>query len=395
MTGAGMGVAMDRRDFLKATLAVGCSPAAMPFLTSATFASAPGENRLVVVILRGALDGLDLVRPHGDPGFAALRPRLVVQPGPELDGIFSLQPRLQGLTGLWQAGQLGFHHAVATPYRDRRSHFDGQNLLEAGTAEDAPAALRRSGWLNRMLADLPGARAQTAFGLGREALPILSGPSAASGWSPDQQLRLGAQGRALLQALYADDPQFAGPAETALALSRSLTSEAGGQGSLAEVERFAAFAAERLRDDTRIVALSLGGWDTHANQDWALRGPLARLEHLILRLQAGLGPLWDRTALMALTEFGRTAAENGSGGTDHGTGGAMLYAGGALRGGRVLGRWPGLAGLLDGRDLEPTADVRASAAWVLRGLFGIERAALEGTIFPGLDLGADPGLLHG
>lgn len=395
MTGAPTMDRMDRRHFLKATLAVGCAPAAMPFLTSATFASAPGENRLVVVILRGALDGLDLLRPWGDPAFAALRPRLAAEPGLPLDAFFSLQPHLGGLMDLWRAGELGFHHAVATPYRDRRSHFDGQDLLEAGTAEDAPRALRRTGWLNRLLQTLPDARAQTAFGLGREALPILAGPAAASGWSPDQQLRLGSQGRALLQALYQDDPLFAGPAATALDLSRSLAPEGGGQGPLAEVDRFAAFAAGRLREETRIVALSLGGWDTHANQGRALRAPLARLEHLILRLRAELGPLWGRTALLALTEFGRTAAENGSAGTDHGTGGAMLYAGGALRGGRVLGRWPGLGRLLDGRDLEPTADVRASAAWVLRGLYGVDRAALETTIFPGLSLGEDPGLLHG
>jgi len=386
---------MDRRAFLTGSLALGCAPAAMPFLTQATFASAPGEARLVVAILRGGLDGLDLVRPLGDPALARLRPRLADGAGPALTDFFALHPGAAGLLPLWQAGQLGFHHAVATPYRARRSHFDGQDLLESGTAPDAPAALRRTGWLNRLIQSLPGARAETAFGLGRVALPILSGPAATSGWSPDTQLRLGAQGRALLAALYRDDPLFAYPAQTALTLSRSLAPEAPGTGPLAEVDRFAAFAAARLRAETRIVALSLGGWDTHANQAAALGRPLARLEHLILRLQAELGDLWDRTAVLALTEFGRTAAENGSGGTDHGTGGVMLYAGGALRGGRVLGRWPALATPLDGRDLEPTADVRASAGWVLRGLFGLDRATLEGTVFPGLDLGVDPGLLHG
>jgi uncharacterized protein (DUF1501 family) len=390
---------MDRRAFLTGTLAVGCAPAAMPFLTQATFASVPGEARLVVAILRGGLDGLDLVRPLGDPSLARLRPRLADGAGAALGDFFALHPGAAGLMPLWQAGQMGFHHAVATPYRARRSHFDGQDLLESGTAPDAPPALRRTGWLNRLIQTLPGSQAQTAFGLGREALPILAGPAATSGWSPDTQLRLGAQGRALLASLYRDDPMFEEPAQTALTLSRSLAPEAPGTGPgtgpLAEVERFAAFAATRLRAETRIVALSMGGWDTHANQAQALTRPLARLEHLILRLQAELGGLWDRTAVLALTEFGRTAAENGSGGTDHGTGGVMLFAGGALRGGRVLGRWPGLASPLDGRDLEPTADVRASAAWVLRGLFGLDRATLEGVIFPGLDLGADPGLLHG
>lgn len=386
---------MDRRRFLQGTLALGCSPAALPFLTSATFASVPGEHRLIVIVLRGALDGLDLVRPMGDPALTRLRPRIATEPGPALAGAFHLHPGAAGLMPLWQRGQLGFHHAVATPYRDQRSHFDGQSLLEAGTAMDAPAPLRRTGWLNRMLQSLPGATAQTAFGLGREALPILGGPAPASAWSPDSRLRISGQGRALLAALYREDEDFARPAETALNLSRSLAAEAPGQGPLAEVERFAAFAAERLRDETRIVALSLGGWDTHAMQVHALPYALSRLEHLILRLQAELGPLWERTALIALTEFGRTVAENGSAGTDHGTGGAMLHAGGALRGGQVLGRWPGLENLLDGRDLLPTADVRASAGWVLRGLFGLERGYLESTVFPGLDMGEDPGLLHG
>lgn len=384
---------MDRRSFLTGSLALGCAPAAMPLLATASFASAPGDNRLIVVILRGALDGLDMVRPLGDPAYAALRPTLAGQPGPALTDFFALHPGAAGLMDLWRAGELGFHHAVATPYRMRRSHFDGQDLLEAGTAPDAPAALRRTGWLNRVLQSWPDARIQTAFGLGREALPVLAGPAPASGWSPETQLRLGEQGRRLLAALYQGDPDFARPAETALALSRSLSPEVGGEGPLAEVDRFAAFAAARLHEDTRIIALSLGGWDTHANQLNAMGRPLARLERLILQLRAELGPVWGRTAILALTEFGRTAAENGSGGTDHGTGGAMIYAGGALRGGQVLGRWPGLGSLLDGRDLEPTADVRASAAWVLRGLYGLDRGLLESTVFPGMDLGPDPGLL--
>lgn len=382
-----------RRGFLKGALALGCAPAAMPVLTSATFASVPGENRLVVIILRGGLDGLDLVRPLGDPALSGLRPRLAAEPGLPLTNFFALHPGAGGLVPMWQAGELGFHHAVASPYRARRSHFDGQNLLEAGTAPDAPPDLRRTGWLNRMVQALPGARAETAFGLGRESLPILAGSAPVSAWSPDSQLRLGAQGRLLLSALYRGDPDFEGPAETALALSQALAPESGGEGPLAEIDRFAAFAGARLREETRIVALSLGGWDTHANQAAALARPLQRLERLIGQLRAELGPLWGRTAILALTEFGRTAFENGTQGTDHGTGGALIYAGGALRGGRVLGRWPGLDRPLDGRDLEPTADVRATAGWVLRGLFGLERGFVERTVFPGVDLGDEPGVL--
>jgi uncharacterized protein (DUF1501 family) len=168
--------------------------------------------------------------------------------------------------------------------------------------------------------------------------------------------------------------------------------EQGGQNS---IRRLAAFAAERLVDDTRIAAFSLGGWDTHRRQDNALPRALGQLADAILTLQTGLGPVWAKTAVIAMTEFGRTVRENGTQGTDHGTGGAMVLAGGAVRGGRVLGRWPGLdeADLYDRRDLLPTGDVRDYAAWALRSAFGIERAVLEGQVFPGLSLGADPGLL--
>jgi uncharacterized protein (DUF1501 family) len=156
------------------------------------------------------------------------------------------------------------------------------------------------------------------------------------------------------------------------------------------------FAAGRLRGDTRIAAFSLGGWDTHRGQNSALQRPLSRLQRIILRLQNQSGPqVWGRTTLIAMTEFGRTARQNGSAGTDHGTGGVIVLAGGALRGGRVFGGWPGLseAALYDRRDLMPTSDVRAWAAWAMRGLFGLDRAVLEGAVFPGVQMGSDPGLI--
>jgi uncharacterized protein (DUF1501 family) len=368
-------------------------------LTHATFASAPFENRLVVVILRGALDGLDVIRPLGDPGFAALRPGIAAGRGEMLDGFHALHPALAGLMPMWRAGELGFVQAVSTPYRDRRSHFDGQDLLEAGTGMDAPPEFRRDGWLNRMLQGVPGTEAQTAFAVGREALPILGGAAPVQSWAPDAELRLSLQGRLLLEEIYHDDALFREAARSAMDLSESLGDSEGmagaSGGGLAEVDAFATFAAGRLREDTRIVALSLAGWDTHRGQAGAIRRPLGRLERLILQLREGLGPVWGRTAILAMTEFGRTVRENGTAGTDHGTGGAMLYAGGALRGGQVLGRWPGLAeaDLYDGRDLMPTGDVRAAAGWAMRGLFGLDRGLIESRVFPGLDMGRDPGLL--
>ena len=155
---------MDRRFFLKSAALIGCSAAAMPFLTPVTFASVPGENRLVVIILRGAMDGLDVVQPYGDPYLRGLRQTLSVGPGQgasDLDGFYALHPGLEPLRELWTQGEMGFAHAVSTPYRDKRSHSDGQDLLEAGTAAQGPVRATQDGWLNRLLQVIPGATAET------------------------------------------------------------------------------------------------------------------------------------------------------------------------------------------------------------------------------------------
>ncbi|NEX47090.1 DUF1501 domain-containing protein [Pseudotabrizicola algicola] len=399
---------MDRRFFLKFLTGTACSLAAHPMMTTVTLAgsdgSAPlGDHRLVVVILRGGMDGLDLVRPSGDPLLAAYRPTLAASQGPDLTGYFSLNPTLEGLMPLWQAGQLGFVQATSTPYRDQRSHFDGQDILEAGTGLDLPDASVRDGWLNRMLQAVPGLRAQTAFAIGTDSAPVLQGAAPVSNWQPDLRLDLSAQSRLLLDHIYHDDALFREAATEAVSLSEAIDaaqmnpmSPARSGNLLANVDRLTDFAADRLREDTRIAAFSLNGWDTHRNQTGGITPPLRRLERVVLRLSERLGPeIWGKTLLLAMTEFGRTVAENGSKGTDHGTGGAMLMAGGALKGGRVMGAWPGLdeAALYQRRDLMPTTDVRAWAAWGLRGLYGLDRSLLESSVFPGLGMGDDPGLL--
>lgn len=399
---------MDRRLFLQGLTGTACSLAAHPLMTTVTLAASDGaaplgDHRLIVVILRGAMDGLDLVRPSGDPLFASYRPTLSADQGPDLTGYFSLNPTLSGLMPLWQAGQLGFVQATSTPYRDQRSHFDGQDILEAGTGLDVPDGAVRDGWLNRMLQSVPGLRAQTAFAIGTESAPVLQGPAPVSNWQPDLRLDLSAQSRLLLDHIYHDDPLFRDAATEAVSLTESIdlanmsgTVRSPTAGRLADIDKLVDFAADRLRDDTRIAAFSLNGWDTHRNQSGGIAAPLRRLERVVLRLSDQLGPqIWGKTLLVAMTEFGRTVAENGSKGTDHGTGGAMLMAGGALNGGRVLGAWPGLeeAALYERRDLMPTSDVRAWAAWAMRGMYGFDRSLLETSVFPGLQMGDDPGLL--
>ncbi len=385
-------MALNRRRFLTRGLGWGCSLAASPLVTPIALASAPWDERLVVIVLRGALDGLDAIRPAGDPALAALRPTIAARAAPDLDGFWGLHPALDPLRPLWQAGQFGAVHAVSTPYRDRRSHFDGQDILEAGTAS-LVAGSSRDGWLNRLLLTVPGIEAETAYAIGREEMKILSGQALVSRWSPDARLGLSPAARNLIDIVTHDDPLFRDATQAALGIVDELEGEGEMTGGAAGHLQLAEFAAGRLRRETRIASFSLSGWDTHGVQANTLARPLAALAETILALKEGLGPVWDRTAVLCITEFGRTARENGTRGTDHGTGGAMIYAGGALNGGRVLGDWPGLTDLYADRDLMPTRDLRAHAGWVMRGLFGLPPGVIEGAVFPGVDLGGDPGIV--
>ena len=274
---------------------------------------------------------------------------------------------------------------------------------------DVPIGTQRDGWLNRMLQAVPGLTADTAYAVGREALPLLAGKGPARNWTPEVELVLSAQSRLLLDHIYHDDDLFREAGEEAMTLSAQLTGRAarapreevtdtspGADRPWPDLDTLVDFAAGRLRGDTRIAAFSLGGWDTHRGQNAAIQRPLSRLQRIILRLQAQSGPeVWGRTTLIAMTEFGRTARQNGSAGTDHGTGGVVVMAGGALRGGHVYGDWPGLSetALYDRRDLMPTSDVRAWAAWAMRGLFGLDTGVLERSVFPGLQMGTDPKLI--
>ncbi|WP_112321288.1 DUF1501 domain-containing protein [Oceanibium sediminis] len=393
-------VVLNRRRLLTTSLALGCSAAASPLMTPVTLATTPGDSRLVVIVLRGAMDGLDVVQPGGDRHLRAYRGDLSLgeeggaQP---LDNLFMLHGALGGLMPLWQAGELSFAHAVSTPYRDRRSHFDGQDLLESGgNSPDGGMTPGRDGWLNRMLSLMPDTDSRTAFAVGRENLLLLTGKAPHSSWSPDSDLELSPQAQLLLSVIYAEDPLFRTAAETAMDISDDIEMSNGMTPRAARrAEALAAFAAEQLSLDSRVAAFSLNGWDTHANQFRALPNALEELETAILTLKAGLGPVWENTTVLCMTEFGRTVRQNGNKGTDHGTGGAAIFAGGALRGRQVLGKWPGLSedALYKNRDLMPTSDVRSYAAWAMRGLFGLKQNDLEGLVFPGLDMGNDPKMI--
>lgn len=381
---------LSRRAFL-----IGCSVAASPLLTPVTFAAASGENRLLVIVLRGAMDGLDVVRPVGDRDYAALRPTLASDQPLDLNGFFALHPAAAPLMPLWQAGEMAFAHAVATPYREGRSHFVGQDALENGTGgPDGSMTAGRDGWLNRALSVIPGATPETAVSVGQQRLLILEGDSPSQHFYPVSESALSLQGQTLLAAVNAADPLFAQP----FAESQQLVQQTEGMAPIKGRENHAIlgqYVAEQLVGPSRIASLSLGGWDTHLRQAKTMTDQLTALGDLILSVKTGLGRHWGTTLVLALTEFGRTARENGTGGTDHGTGGLMIAAGGVLKGGQVWTDWPGLADgdLLAQRDLMPTRDVRAFAGWALRGLYGVEASAIGQVVFPGLDLGSDPGLL--
>lgn len=406
---------LSRRSFLTRSALMGCTVAASPLITPISFATTPGENRLVVIILRGGMDGLDVVQPFGDPDYINLRgaPALLDTDGPaDLDGFHALHPALRSLMPLWQQGQLGFIQAVSTPYRNKRSHFDGQDLLEAGIT-DLSGGLSRDGWLNRLLQHMPGAEADTAYAIGRGSMAVLNGPAPVLDWSPDADLALSPQAILLAQLVMQDDPAFDIAMTRAFALADSdgdpvavsggvkdmmlkVDSDRAASKGAATETRIASFAAQRLRADTRIASFSINGWDTHKAQSKGLRRALERFSETILTLRNEMGdPVWDKTTVVAMTEFGRTARMNGTGGTDHGTGGLMILAGGAIRGGRVHGDWPGMSdtALYQGRDLMPTRDVRAHAGWLIRGMFGLDRSLIESVVFPGVELGANPGLL--
>ena len=354
------------------------------------------DSRFVLIILRGGLDGLAAVPPYAEPKYAQLRgPIALPEPGSDggvldLDGTFGLHPALTNLHAMYRARDALIVHAAATPYRDR-SHFEAQNVLEAGSA--APSAAT-GGWLNRALAVLAGAgEARDAVALADSVPLVLRGALAVTSWAPSRLPVPGDDTLLRVRELYeAADPALAQSLYDALE-ARAIVGDISEQRTDGlRVTPLATAAARFLASAAgpRIAVLDAGGWDTHQNQG-AAQGPLAQrlrgLDSGLQTLKTELGTHWRDTTVVVVTEFGRAAAVNGTRGTDHGTAGCAFVAGGAVAGGRVLAAWPGLAprDLHDGRDLRPTTDLRALFKAVLHERFGVGEAALAGTVFPGSD----------
>ena len=361
--------------------------AALSFPTMA-WAQAGGDKKFVLVILRGGLDGLSALAPVGDPDYARVRRQLALESPLRLDAMYALHPRLVHFQSLYQARELLAVHACATAYRER-SHFDAQNVLETGAARPFG---RDSGWLNAALAADAHARGrQRGVALSAQAPLVLRGPAPVATWSPSALPTPSSDTLTRLLSLYErTDPALATALQGAMN-ANALADEAdmSGAGAARAPSALARVAANFLKqaDGPTAAVLELTGWDTHTNQTGE-QGPLARnlraLDDGLAALKEELGPAWANTVVLIATEFGRTAAPNGGGGTDHGTAAAAFMAGGAIAGGRVHADWPGLApnALYEGRDLRPTTDLRALIKGVLADHLRISNAALETTIFP-------------
>jgi len=384
---------LTRRRFLLGSGALAVS-AAIP---NALFAYTGGSSRLVVVIMRGALDGLAAAPPYADPDYASLHRELAIAaPGAadgalKLDNTFGLHPSLAFLHERYLGGELLVFQAVASPYRDR-SHFDGQNVLENGLAKPLGSA---DGWLNRALAAMPrGDHApERAVSISQNVPLILRGEAPVLSKSPQVTADVDEDLLSRLADLYSKDDWFSARLSEAVQTEK-MTDDSGGMSAnqtppadrMAGVARM---AGTLMKSDggPQIAVLEATGWDTHANQGGA-KGTLAQrlpgLDRALRTLADELGALWPQTAVLVVTEFGRTAAMNGTRGTDHGTGGCAFLAGGAVRGGRVVADWPGLShsALLDNRDLRPTLDLRSVFKGVLDQHMHVDAKTLDSRIFP-------------
>ncbi len=402
---------INRRRFIGA---LGAGAATLTWWPGISAAATGADTRLLVLMLRGGLDGLHAVPPYGDPAFAKLRGPLALSPeGPEaawkLDSTFALHPQLAFAAQLYSRGEFMPLVAAAPPYWGR-SHFDAQDCLENGT--DTPHGAQ-NGWLNRAVGALP-----VGDGLAIAAVTplIMRGRASVQTWSPPLPLHVNPILLQTLEPLYGEDPLLAA------AFAQALTRQGNGTNETADADPAAGGDAGATMQPASMQAASAGGgdkagprngrlpalmkaagefmagangpriafvedygWDTHANQAAILSRKLKELDQGYSAFHDALGPLWSKTVVVTVTEFGRTAAINGTNGSDHGTGAALLLAGGAVRGGRVAGQWPGMAAsqLYQQRDIHATTDLRAVFKSVLAEHLGLGEGVLTDTVFPG------------
>ena len=371
---------LNRRSLLLA----GCAATLVSVAPGARGDTTRAQGRkLVIIILRGAMDGLAALPKLDDADIRTHRAALVDDQAIKLSDGFALHSAMPGLAAMYRANEAAFVPAIAGPYRER-SHFAAQDLLECGEISQ----VSDDGWLNRAMLKAPGAYSAVSIGPS-QPLILRGAPVSATSWSPPVLPEASEDTLQRLLDLYQDDMVLKTSLSAAVGadmVAGSMKADGmGGRGGPAQyvpqLEAAGKFLAQP--GGPQIAVVSLEGWDTHTGQNQALQQRFAALDNGITAMKTQLGDIWKKTAVMAISEFGRTVRINGGGGTDHGTGGLAILAGGAIKGGRMLGDWPGLksSALFEDRDLRPAVDARSVFKGLLRDQLGWASGDLDTAIF--------------
>jgi uncharacterized protein (DUF1501 family) len=365
---------ITRRRFL----ALAASSGGALFIPQISFAEAETDRRFIFVIQRGAADGLHILAPYAEPEYAKLRGPFAaeIDNATKLDASFALHPALVETAKMYKAGEALFVHAVASAYRDR-SHFDGQNVLETGGR--APYELK-DGWVNRLTALIPKQKA-APIALAPTVPMALRGPAETTSYAPSALPEPNDDLLARVGLLYQRDPLLH-PLWSAAIETRNMATKEGGAQDPAALGKLAATFLARA-NGPRIAMIETSGWDTHTQQAARLARLLGGFDAMLAAMRGGMGKAWANTTVLVATEFGRTAAENGSGGTDHGTAALVMLIGGAVKGGRVIADWPGLSqsALYENRDLKPTMSLDALIAGAAGESFSLDPQLVMRAVF--------------
>ncbi|WP_165767151.1 DUF1501 domain-containing protein [Parendozoicomonas haliclonae] len=370
-------------------------PLAFSGLPQIAFANAPVNKRLVVVFLRGGLDGLSTVVPYGDPHYRSMRGNLALKENDEsliaVSDFFAFNSQLRGLAGLYNQGEVAVIHAAASPF-NTRSHFYAQDLLENGT--DKPNSLK-TGWLNRTIGILGGNNDNTlGISLGPSQQLSMRGEAKVTSWSPSRLNPVGDNFLNRVAMMYKNEPLLDSALEAAIgnrAMTEGMKSQISNNAGQSFIEMMKATAGFlKQPNGPRIAAIDFHGFDTHIRQQ---NGAYPTLPRLLKSLDEGIVQyrqqtpidIWEQTVVYVVTEFGRTVKPNGTGGTDHGTASMAMVIGGKIQGGQVVTQWPGLAHnrLFEGRDLAATTDLRSVSSSLLHSHFDIPRQDIDQIILPG------------
>jgi uncharacterized protein (DUF1501 family) len=406
---------MNRREFLKVA-SITSLASLFPGTGAWAFSNGkddPSTKKLIVVLLRGGMDGLNVVVPYADRKYYDLRPTIAIaRPGSELglidlDGHFGLHPALQSLMPLWQSGNLAFVHSSGSPDQTR-SHFDAQDYMESGVPGNKTIG---SGWLNRLVAELPTSQsALKAISIGAVLPRMCAGPaniatvSPAGGANANNSVLDRPGVESVFKDLYSGNDEMSKVFAQGLAAHKevkeamsaapddpmSIEQKVANKGAPTP-RNFSQFGKQlsqlfRRSPSMQIAFMDLGGWDTHVNEGTGkgqLANHLSPLGQGLADLVAGLGPSFKDTTIVVQSEFGRTAKENGNGGTDHGHGNVMFLLGGEVPGGKVYGKWGGLSqgALHEERDLPTTTDFRTVLSSILNNQIGVGSKTLA-KVFP-------------